>query len=83
MFINKDQQVQNTSPYLSPPRINNLNNDTKSLIPDDIFSLIDKLIDKPEQQDNKEVILLEITIYKKRRRPVGSRNKVYELVLDD
>jgi hypothetical protein len=50
------------------------------LIPDDFFSLIDKLIDKPEQQDNKEVIPLKITIYKKHRQPIGSRNKVYKLV---
>jgi hypothetical protein len=66
--INKDQQVQieNISPHLSPPQINNLNNNTKSLIPDDFFSLTDKLIDKLEQQNNKEVIPPKITIYKKR-----------------
>jgi hypothetical protein len=75
--------MQNASPHLSPPQINNLNNDTKSLIPDDFFSLIDKLIDEPEQQNNKEVIPLEITIYKKRGQPIGSRNKVYEPVLDN
>jgi hypothetical protein len=44
---------------------------------------MDKLADKPEQQNDEEVILLEITIYKKRGQPVGSRNKVYEPVLDD
>jgi hypothetical protein len=75
--------VQNISPYLSPPRIDNLNNNTKSLILDDFFSLIDKLIDEPDKQDDEEVILLEIIIYKKRGRPIGSRNKVYKLVLDN
>jgi predicted Zn-dependent protease with MMP-like domain len=60
-------QIENVSPHLSPPRINNLNNDTESLIPDDFFSLMDELIDELEQQDNEEVILPEITIYKKRR----------------
>jgi hypothetical protein len=44
---------------------------------------MDELADKPEQQDDKEVIPPEITIRKKRGRPVGSRNKVYEPVLDD
>jgi hypothetical protein len=81
--MNKDQQVQNASPHLSPPRINNLNNDTKSLIPDDFFSLMDELADEPDEQDDEEVILPKITICKKRGRPVGSRNKVYEPVLDD
>jgi hypothetical protein len=76
-------QIENVFPHLSPPRIDNLNNDTKSLILDNFFSLIDELIDEPEQQDNEEVIPLEIIIYKKRGRPIGSRNKVYELVLDD
>jgi hypothetical protein len=75
--------VQNPSPYLSPPRINNLNNNTKSLIPDDFFSLINKLIDEPEQQNDEEVIPPEIIIRKKRRRPIRSRNKVYKPVLDD
>jgi hypothetical protein len=75
--------VQNVSPYLSPPRIDNLNNDTESLILDDFFSLMDELADEPEQQDDKEVIPPEITICKKRGRSVGSRNKVYKLVLDD
>jgi hypothetical protein len=72
-------QIENTSPYLSPPWINNLNNDIKLLIPDDFFSLIDK----PDKQDNEEVIPPEITIYKKRGRPVGFKNKVYKLVLDN
>jgi hypothetical protein len=83
--MNKDQQVQieNASPHLSPPWIDNLNNDTESLIPDDFFSLTDELADEPEQQDDEEVIPPEITICKKRGRPVGSRNKVYEPVLDD
>jgi hypothetical protein len=76
-------QIENISPYLSPPRINNLNNDTELLIPDDFFSLIDKLADEPEQQDDEEVIPPEITIYKKRGRPIRSRNKVYKPVLDD
>jgi hypothetical protein len=44
---------------------------------------MDELADEPEQQDDEEVIPLEITIYKKRGRPIGSRNKVYKLVLDD
>jgi hypothetical protein len=44
---------------------------------------MDKLADEPEQQNDEEVIPPEITIYKKRGRPVGSRNKVYEPVLDD
>jgi hypothetical protein len=76
-------QIENIFPYLSSPRINNLNNNTELLIPDDFFSLINKLINKPEQQDNEEVIPLEITIYKKRGRPVGSKNKVYKLVPDN
>jgi hypothetical protein len=76
-------QIENASPYFSPPRIDNLNDDTESLIPDDFFSLMDELADKPEQQDDEEVIPPEITICKKRGRPVGSRNKVYELVSDD
>ena len=83
--MNKDQQVQieNASPYLSPPRIDNLNNDIESLIPDDFFSLTDELTDEPEQQNDEEVIPPEITIRKKRGRPVESRNKVYEPVSDD
>jgi hypothetical protein len=76
-------QIENISPYLSPLRINNLNNDTESLIPDDFFSLIDELVDKPDKQDDEEVIPPEIIIYKKRGRPIESRNKVYEPVLDD
>jgi hypothetical protein len=77
--INKDQQVQNISSHLSSPRIDNLNNNTESLIPDDFFSLTNK----PDEQDNEEVIPPEIMIYKKRGRPVGSRNKVYKPVPDD
>jgi hypothetical protein len=76
-------QIENASPYLSPPRIDNLNNDTESLIPDDFFSLIDKLADELDEQNNKEVIPPEIMIYKKRGRPIGSRNKVYKPVPDD
>ena len=76
-------QIENISPYLSPLQIDNLNNNTKLLISDDFFSLINKLIDKPEQQNNKEVIPLEIIFYKKHRRPIESRNKVYKPVLDD
>jgi hypothetical protein len=76
-------QIENASPHLSPPRINNLNNDTESLILDDFFSLIDELADEPEQQDDEEVIPPEITIRKKRGRPIGSRNKVYKPVSDD
>jgi hypothetical protein len=40
-------------------------------------------MDEPEQQDDEEVIPPEITIRKKRGRPVGSRNKVYKPVPDD
>jgi hypothetical protein len=72
-------QIKNISPYLSPPRINNLNNNTKLLILDDFFSLIDK----PDKLNNEEVISPEITIYKKRGRLIRSRNKVYKPVLDN
>jgi hypothetical protein len=40
-------------------------------------------MNKPDEQDNKEVIPPEITIHKKRGRPIESRNKVYKPVLDN